>query len=159
MPATVKTPPSVGDIVVFNRSLDAPRGAVFKAWTDPRQLAQWWGPKGFTNPVCEADPRPGGAIRIVMRGPDGTEYPMGGTFIEVAPPERIVFSATVDLRGVRVVETHNTVTLTEREGGKTAMEVRVRVVQATAEATPMLAGMHEGWSQSLEKLGAFVGQR
>jgi uncharacterized protein YndB with AHSA1/START domain len=159
MPATAKTPPSVGDIVVFNRLLDAPRSAVFRAWTDPRQLAQWWGPKGFTNPVCEADPRPGGTIRIVMRGPDGTDYPMGGTFIEVAPPERIVFSATVDVRGVRVVETHNTVTLTEQEGGKTAMEVRVLVVQATAEATPMLAGMHEGWSQSLEKLGTFVGQR
>jgi uncharacterized protein YndB with AHSA1/START domain len=158
MPATAKTPPSAGDIVVFNRLLEAPRSAVFGAWTDPRQLAQWWGPKGFTNPVCEADPRPGGVIRIVMRGPDGTDYPMGGTFIEVAPPEKIVFSATVDIRGVRVLETHNTVLLTE-QGGKTVMDLRVRVVQATAEATPMLAGMHEGWSQSLDRLGTFVAKR
>jgi uncharacterized protein YndB with AHSA1/START domain len=157
MPAAAKA--QVGDVVVFNRLLDAPRSAVFRAWTDPRQLAQWWGPKGFTSPVCDADPRPGGAIRIVMRGPDGIDYPMGGAFIEVAPPDRIVFSATVDVRGVRVLETHNSVTLTEQEGGKTAMELRVRVVQATAEATPMLAGMQVGWSQSLERLGAFVGQR
>jgi uncharacterized protein YndB with AHSA1/START domain len=83
---------------------------------------------------------------------------MGGAFIEVAPPEKIVFSATVDVRGIRVLETHNTVTLTE-QGGKTAMDLRVRVVQATAQATPMLAGMHEGWSQSLERLGAVVGSR
>ncbi|MBX9830057.1 MAG: SRPBCC domain-containing protein [Xanthobacteraceae bacterium] len=158
MPATAKAPASVGDVVVFNRLLDAPRSAVFRAWTDPKELAQWWGPKGFTNPVCEADPRPGGAIRIVMRGPDGTDYPMGGAFIEVVAPERIVFSATVDLRGVRVLETHNTVTLVE-QGGKTVLELRVRVVHATAEATPMLAGMHEGWSQSLGRLGAFAGRR
>jgi uncharacterized protein YndB with AHSA1/START domain len=154
MLAARKSPPSVGDIVVFERVFDAPRNAVFKAWTDPKQLAQWWGPRGFTNPVCEADVRPGGALRIVMRGPDGTEYPMGGTYLEIAPPERLVFTATVDVKGIRVLETHNIVTLTE-QGGRTAMDLSVRVVKATAEATPMLAGMHAGWSQSLERLGDF----
>jgi uncharacterized protein YndB with AHSA1/START domain len=158
MPATAKSTLSVGDIVVFKRTLDAPRSAAFKAWTDPNQLAQWWGPKGFTNPVCEADPRPGGRLYIVMRGPDGTDYPMGGTFIEVAPPERLVFTGTVDVSGVRVLETHNSVTFTERDG-KTIMDLRVRVVKATAEATPMLAGMHEGWSQTLDRLGAFLAQK
>jgi uncharacterized protein YndB with AHSA1/START domain len=147
---------AAGDIVVFERVFDAPRNAVFKAWTDPKQLAQWWGPRGFTNPVCEADVRPGGALRIVMRGPDGTEYPMGGSYLEIAPPERLVFRATVDVKGIRVLETHNTVTLTE-QGGRTTMDLRVRVVQATAEATPMLAGMHAGWSQSLGRLGDFFG--
>ena len=56
----------------ITRVFDAPREVVFKAWTDPQLLAQWWGPKGFTNPVCELDARPGGAIRVHMRGPDGT---------------------------------------------------------------------------------------
>lgn len=158
MPATAKSPPSVGDIIVFNRTLDAPRSAVFKAWTDPNQLAQWWGPKGFTAPVCEADPRPGGTLHIVMRGPDGTDYPLGGSFIEVAPPERLVFTSTVDVNGVRALETHNTVTFTE-QGGKTILDLRVRVVKATAEATPVLAGMHEGWPQTLDRLGAFVAKR
>src|ERR1700722_3962453 len=67
----------------ITRVFDAPREVVFKAWTDPKLLAQWWGPKGFTNPVCELDARPGGAIRVHMRGPDGTVYPMGGMFHEI----------------------------------------------------------------------------
>ena len=57
--------------VVLTRLLDAPRELVFKMWTDPTHVARWWGPKGFTNPVCEVDARPGGALRIVMRGRTG----------------------------------------------------------------------------------------
>ncbi|HXP75753.1 MAG TPA: SRPBCC domain-containing protein, partial [Stellaceae bacterium] len=55
--------------VVITRVFDAPRTLVFKAWTDAAHLARWWGPKGFTNPVCEVDARPGGGLRIVMRAP------------------------------------------------------------------------------------------
>ena len=55
-------------------------------------MAQWWGPKGFTNPFCELDARPGGAIRIHMRAPDGVVFPMTGRFREVAEPERLVFT-------------------------------------------------------------------
>jgi len=56
----------------ITRVVNASRSLVFKAWTDAKDVAQWWGPRGFTNPVCELDVRPGGAIRIHMRGPDGT---------------------------------------------------------------------------------------
>lgn len=56
--------------VTITRVFDAPRATVFRAWTDADRLAQWWGPKGFTNPVCEIDARVGGAIRIHMRSPD-----------------------------------------------------------------------------------------
>jgi len=56
--------------LVITQVLDAPREVVFKAWIDPKQMAKWWGPKGFTNPVCEMDVRPGGSLRVVMRGPD-----------------------------------------------------------------------------------------
>ncbi len=56
--------------IIITRMFDAPRALVFKAWTDPRHVARWWGPKGVTNPVCELDVRPGGAIRIDMRGAD-----------------------------------------------------------------------------------------
>jgi uncharacterized protein YndB with AHSA1/START domain len=62
----------------MTRVLDAPRALVFRAWTDPALMAKWWGPSSFTNPLCELDPRPGGAIRIHMRAPDGTVYPMTG---------------------------------------------------------------------------------
>jgi uncharacterized protein YndB with AHSA1/START domain len=60
--------------VVITRVFDAPRGLVFKAWTDPEHMARWWGPKGFTNPICELDARVGGAWRIVMRSPAGSAY-------------------------------------------------------------------------------------
>jgi uncharacterized protein YndB with AHSA1/START domain len=78
----------------LTRILGAPRGLVFKAWTDPEQVARWWGPRGFTNPVCELDARVGGLIRIDMRGPNGAIYPMKGLFHEVVEPERLVFTGT-----------------------------------------------------------------
>src|SRR3981081_2563312 len=77
--------------VVITRVFDAPRALVFRAWTDPQHLARWWGPQGFSNPVCETDVRIGGAWRIVMRGPDGAEYPGGGVYREIVVPERLVF--------------------------------------------------------------------
>src|ERR1700689_4045546 len=82
-----------GRELTITRVFDAPRNIVFAAWTDAKQLAQWWGPTGFTNPVCEIDVRPGGAIRIDMRAPDGTIYPMTGVFVEIVPLERIVFTS------------------------------------------------------------------
>ena len=79
--------------VTITRLFDAPRALVFKAWTDPKQLAQWWGPHGFTTPVCEVDVRPGGALLIHMRGPDGVVYPNKGVFHEIVEPDRLVFTS------------------------------------------------------------------
>ena len=61
-------------------------------WTDAKHLAAWWGPHGWTNPRSKADARPGGKILIHMHAPDGTVYPMTGTFREVVVPARLVFS-------------------------------------------------------------------
>jgi uncharacterized protein YndB with AHSA1/START domain len=77
--------------IVTTRELDAPRERVFKAWTDPDHLMQWWGPKGFTNTFEEFDLRPGGNWRFVMHGPDGVDYKNHSVFVEVVRPERIVF--------------------------------------------------------------------
>ncbi|HMD55276.1 MAG TPA: SRPBCC domain-containing protein, partial [Phycisphaerae bacterium] len=87
-----KSAPSDDRDFVITRVLSAPRELVFKAWTDPRHMAQWWGPHHFTNSVCEMDVRPGGAYRIVMRSPDGIEYPINGVFREIAAPERLVMT-------------------------------------------------------------------
>ncbi len=76
--------------IVSTRLLGAPREAVFRAFTDPDLLARWWGPEGFGNTFHEFDPRPGGAWRFTMRGPDGAEYAMVKEFEEVDPPSRIV---------------------------------------------------------------------
>ena len=138
--------------LVLTRIFDAPRELVFKAWTDPKQVAQWWGPHGFTNPVCDLDVRPGGAIRIHMRGPDGTVYPMTGVYQEVVEPERLVFtSAALDADGNPMFEVLTTVTFAE-QGGKTKQIMRARVVKSTAEAAPYIKGMEAGWTQSLERL-------
>jgi uncharacterized protein YndB with AHSA1/START domain len=138
--------------LVLTRVFDAPRELVFKAWTDPKQVAQWWGPRGFTNPVCDLDVRPGGAIRIHMRGPEGTVYPMTGVYQEVVEPERLVFtSAALDADGNPMFEVLTTVTFAE-QGGKTKQIMRARVINTTAQAAPYIAGMEQGWTQSLERL-------
>ena len=138
--------------LVLTRVFDAPRELVFKAWTDPKQVAQWWGPHGFTNPVCDLDVRPGGAIRIHMRGPDGTVYPLTGVYQEVVEPERLVFtSAALDADGNPMFEVLTTVTFAE-QGGKTKQIMRARVINTTAQAAPYIAGMEQGWTQSLERL-------
>ncbi|MCL4559151.1 MAG: metalloregulator ArsR/SmtB family transcription factor [Chloroflexi bacterium] len=140
--------------VTLMRVFDAPRELVFKAWTDPRLMAQWFGPHMFSIPVCELDVRPGGAMRIVMHGPDDLDYPMHGVFREIIPPERIVFStrAIDDENGAAQLETLNTVTLTDL-GAQTRLTLHIEVVKATPAAAGPLSGMEMGWSQSLEKLG------
>ena len=154
--ATGSITPKEGHELELTRILDAPRELVFKAWPDPKIVAQWWGPHRFTNPVCELDARPGGAIRIHMRGPDGTVYPMTGTYQEIVEPERIVFtSAALDAAGNPMFELLTTVTFAE-EGGKTKQILRTRVIKSTPEAPRYLAGMEAGWTQSLERLTAYL---
>jgi uncharacterized protein YndB with AHSA1/START domain len=142
--------------VVLTRVFDAPRALVFKTWIEPRHLAQWWGPRDFTNPVCELDVRVGGKILIHMRAPDGTVYPMTGTFREIAAPERLVFTAVAEDRaGHALLEGLVTVTF-EEQGRKTKLTVREKAVALAPVAGPMLAGMETGWAQSLDRLETAV---
>ncbi len=134
--------------LVLTRVIDAPRELVFKMWTDANHVARWWGPKYFTNPVCELDARPGGAIRIDMRGPDGTVYPMQGVFREIVEPERIVLTTSAFEGKLEVL---NTVTFVN-DKGKTKLTLKAVVVKSAPETSQALAGMEEGWSQSLERL-------
>jgi uncharacterized protein YndB with AHSA1/START domain len=142
--------------LVTTRVFDAPLELVFKAWTDPERLKRWWGPKGFTNPVCEVDVRPGGAIRIHMQAPDGNVYPMTGVFQEIVELERLVFtSSALDQNGEPLFEVMNTVTFAA-EGGKTKLTVRASVTKAKGGAAQHLAGMQQGWSLSLDRLATEV---
>lgn len=77
--------------LVITRTLKAPRELVWKMFSDPYHLAQWWGPKGYTNRVEKLDFRTGGSWLHVMIGPDGKELPTDNDIVEVTPPERIVF--------------------------------------------------------------------
>jgi uncharacterized protein YndB with AHSA1/START domain len=138
--------------LVLTRIFDAPRELVWRAWTDPKHLAQWWGPQGFTNPVCEIDLRPGGRLRIVMRAPDGVEYPMIGVFREISPPARLVFTnIAVDQVGKPILDGLTTVLFVEQDG-KTKLTLQTRAAVLVDYAAAYLAGMEAGWTQSLERL-------
>lgn len=77
--------------IISTRGFAAPRETLFRVFANPADLAQWWGPKGFSNTITRFDFRPGGAWRFVMHGPDGTDYPNAKDFIDVEEPVRIVF--------------------------------------------------------------------
>ena len=80
----------VSDELVITRVLDAPREAVWKAWTDPTRFMLWWGPKGFISPACKIDLRVGGKYLACMRSPEGQDYWSTGVYREIVPRERIV---------------------------------------------------------------------
>jgi uncharacterized protein YndB with AHSA1/START domain len=160
---------------VITRVIAAPREQVFQAWTDPVQLAQWWGPHDFTNPVCEVDLREGGAYRIVMRGPDGTEYPIKGVYGQIAAPARLVMTDNweehpdqwheqlTDNQGNgaddAVQEALNLVTFEEEQGGQTRLTIRTIFANGAVRDAMLKMGMTEGWSQSLERLSTLVAKK
>ncbi|MHB9032525.1 MAG: SRPBCC domain-containing protein [Anaerolineae bacterium] len=137
----------------IKQTIDASQDLVYRAFTDCSLLAEWWGPREFTNPRCEVDARPGGEIRIDMRGPDGIVYPMKGRFLEVSAPDRIVFtsSAFEDENGVPGLEDHNIITL-EGDANRTILTLQARVTKSTPQTADALAGMEIGWRESLERL-------
>ena len=158
MTATVDRKRSAHRELTITRVIDAPRELVFKAWTDPGHLAQWWGPNGFTNPVCEMDVRPGGALRIVMRAPDGVDYPMSGVFREVVEADRLVSTAAAkDHEGNALLEWTSTVVFAEH-GGTTKLTVQERAGALTALGAQMLEGVEAGLTQTLDRLEAHVGR-
>ena len=154
-----KAPPAEAGEIVITRVFDAPRTIVFKTWTDPKHLAAWWGPRGFTNPRCEVDVRAGGIIRIDMRAPNGTVYPMAGIFLEIKEPEQIVFtSGALDDQGVQLFEFLHTVMFADRDG-LTELTIRSRMVKTTAGAEKYTSGFKAGMTQSLEKLDGHLTHR
>jgi len=157
---------------VLTRTFDAPRERVFAAWTDPKRLAQWWGPRGYDNPVCDMDVRPGGRYRIVMRSPEGAEYPIVGEFVEIVKPSRIVMTmdasehpkeffdqldavrpASEKGRGFRPL---TTVLFDEHFGKTTVTVIQTFETPADVDANRKL-GAAEGWGGSFDKLAALLG--
>ena len=143
-------------VMTMTRTIKAPREILFKAWIDPEQLKKWWGPKGFTNPVCNADATPGGEILIHMQAPDKTIYPMAGEFHEIVEPERLVLTtAALDKNGNRLFEVLNTVTFSD-ENAKTKLSLHAAVSNITTEGKPYIEGMNDGWIESMDRLAEFV---
>jgi uncharacterized protein YndB with AHSA1/START domain len=139
-------------VVTLTRVIDAPRALVFEAWTDPKHVEKWWGPKNFTSVVDKWDARPNGSIHLKMVAQSGFSHPMTGTFHEVVPTERLVFLAIAeDDAGNPLLESLTTVTFEDVQG-KTKLTVHASAVGIAPISAQMLQGMEMGWSQSLERL-------
>ncbi|WP_442580501.1 SRPBCC family protein [Mesorhizobium sp. ASY16-5R] len=138
--------------LTIRRSFDAPRDLVFQCWTDPERLNRWCCPKGFTLPFSEGDIRPGGSFKTCMRAPDGTDHWLSGTYREIAPPERLVFSHRwLNDKGEHEHETVVTITLREQDG-KTLLTLH----QAFFLSEASRDGHREGWTETLDNLAEYL---
>ncbi|MFL6804452.1 MAG: SRPBCC family protein [Xanthobacteraceae bacterium] len=157
MTATAEATPTSDRELLLTRIIDAPRAKVFRAWTDPTLLKQWFAPLPYTTPVAELDVRPGGANLIVMRSPDGTELPNRGIYLEVVGNERLVFTDAYTEAWKPSEKPFMTVILTfEDVGGKTRYTARVRHWTVADREAHEKMGFHQGWGQCTDQLAALV---
>lgn len=162
--------------IVITRVLPAPRDAVWTAWTDAEQLAAWYGPSQFSNENTHVDLRPGGNFEVTMVSPDGMRFPTGGEFLEVVPPERLVYrentaelSDQFDLMVRGQLESIGadpnqdtrsivTVTFEEHETG-TLLTIHTRFPSEAVRQAVGNMRMEDGWNQSLDTLADTLARR
>ena len=142
--------------IIGIREFDAPRELVFAAWTDPKHLAQWWGPNGFTTTTSHFEFRPGGVWRFVMHGPDGRDYQNRVTFEEIVPPARIVYRHGGG-EDVELVQFRQTVIFEDLGGRRTRITWRGDFPSA-AERDRVIKeyGAGEGLVQTMARLADYV---
>lgn len=151
-------------VIEIIRVFDAPRRLVFKAWTEPQRMMQWWGPRGFTCPVCRINLRPGGVFHSCMRSPEGQEFWSRGVYRDILEPELIVLTdGFADEKGNPVSpeqygmgpdwphEAIIHVTFTENEG-KTTLALLHSPIPPCRERDMC----RQGWNESLDKLAEYL---
>jgi len=151
--------------MVITRIFDAPRALVWKAWTEPQYVMQWWGPKGFTAPVCKIDFRVGGKFLCCMKSPDGQEGWNGGEYDEIVPHEKIVYSLYfADSQGNKVdpaqlgieheaIEDARDVVIFEDFGNG---QTKITMIGNETMEEAKNSGQVEGWNEILDKVAAVV---
>lgn len=138
--------------LTVSRLIDAPRVLVFKAWTEPAQIARWWGPKGYTTVEYQMDVRPGGAYWHVMRSPEGTDHRKRGVYREIVAPERIVFTFAWEASDGRLgPELLVTITL-EDLGSRT----RLTLHQGGFDTVEWRDSHVAGWTSCLERFAEYM---
>ena len=143
--------------LMLTRLIDAPPEKVYRAWTDPQLLKQWFAPLPYTTPVAELDVRPGGSAFIVMRGPDGKDLPNHGVYLEVVPNQRLVSTDAYVKAWEPSEKPFMTLILTfEAEGGKTRYTARARHWTVADRETHEKMGFHQGWGICTDQLTALV---
>jgi uncharacterized protein YndB with AHSA1/START domain len=143
--------------LMLTRLIDAPREKLYRAWTDPTLLKQWFAPLPYTTPVAELDVRPGGSAFIVMRGPDGKDLPNHGVYLDVVPNQRLVSTDAYTNAWDPSEKPFMTLILTfEDEGGKTRYTARVRHWTVADRVVHEKMGFHQGWGTCADQLTALV---
>lgn len=137
--------------ITITRVINAPRELVWKAWTDPKHVDNWWGPNGFTNETLQMDVRPGGLWLYIMHGPNGMKFHNRVKYVEVQEPERLVYELGSD-EDNDPMRFDVTVDFIDRNG---RTEVIMRSIFPTAVQRNMVVekyGAIEGGKQTLARL-------
>jgi len=141
--------------IVFTRTFERPRHLLFEAWTKPEHVRQWWGCEGSTLTLCEIDLRPGGAWRLLMLMPDGSEHPFKGVYREIVPNKRLVYTECYDIPSIGSPEWLTTITFEEIDG-KTKLTHSILHRSVEARDGHLQAGMEAGTVQTLNRLAEHV---
>ncbi len=143
--------------LVLTRLIDAPRDKLFRCWTEPALVKQWFTPRPWTTPVVELDVRQGGASYILMRGPNGEEMPNRGVYLDVVRNERLVFTdAFVNAWEPSEKPFMLAIVTFADEGGKTRYTARVRHWSVADCETHEKMGFHDGWGKATDQLEALA---
>lgn len=144
-------------VIVLTRLYDAPRELVWQAFTEPQHVAQWYGGEGFSSPVCEMDVRPGGLWRHVMRAPNGMEFPVNSVFIEVVPPERLVWTSSDAEAAIAAGKPVNVTTVTlEARGAQTHWVMEARFGSLAERDAAVRMGFGDIVAQGAKRLAALL---
>jgi uncharacterized protein YndB with AHSA1/START domain len=155
--ATLATPDTSRELSL-TRVIAASAERLYRAWTEPELLKQWFAPHPWTTPHAELDVRPGGANLIVMRGPEGQEFPNRGIYLEVVKNERLVFTDAYTTAWEPAEKPFMTVILTfeDLDDGKTKYTARVRHWTVADRERHEQMGFHAGWGRCADQLEALV---
>ena len=162
MTATEGTAPgSANRVLCLARTLDAPRESIYRCWTEPGLLTQWFTPAPWTTPHAELDVRPGGTNRVTMRSPEGQNHLNAGVYLEVVPNKRLVITDAYTSAWVPSDKPFMTLELTLADAGPGKTAYTARVLHWTAEDREQheRMGFHEGWglaTSQLEKVAQSV---
>ncbi|MBL8731175.1 MAG: SRPBCC family protein [Planctomycetes bacterium] len=146
--------------LVLTRLIDAPPAAVFRAWTEPGLMKQWFCPRPWTTPVIEIDVRPGGSSYILMQGPGGEQVPSRGVYLEVVPGKKLVFTDAFTQAWCPSTHAFMVGEITfDDENGKTRYTARVRHWSAADKQQHEQMGFHDGWAKATDQLEALLRSR
>ena len=139
--------------LTLSRLIAAPRAILWRCWTEPELIKQWFTPRPWTTPVVETDLRPGGASYMLFRGPSGEAFPNRGVYLDVVPERKLVFTDAYVEAWVPSAEPFMTAVITfADEAGGTRYEARVRHWSESAMKRHEEMGFHDGWGKAADQL-------